>query len=126
MPETTSTVELVLDLDPELGRGLSEEGWETARQSCHGKLVRVRPGAWSLSTWGEVSDELAGFLIVYGLLCREIALRQRHLFELLGPGDGLQPPIVAGGPRSGHPRAAHEGGSEARLGSREDGTPATR
>ena len=64
MPNATSTVGMVLDLDPDLGRGLSEEAWETARRSCRGELVRLRPGAWSVAASGDVSKDLAGFLIV--------------------------------------------------------------
>ena len=99
----SSAVVRVLDLDPDLGWGLGEQEWDTARRACRGKLVRVGPGAWSVPAAAHVRDDLVGFLIVGGLLCREIALRERHLFELLGPGDVVQPPEVAGAPRLGGP-----------------------
>lgn len=99
----SSAVVRVLDLDPDLGWGLGERERDAARQACHGKLVRVDPGACCFPASTDVRDDVIGFLIVAGLLCREIALRERHLFELLGPGDVLQLPEVAEAPRLGAP-----------------------
>jgi len=101
--ELGSTIGLVLDLDPDLGWGLGEKEWDAARQACRGPLVRVQPGVWSLPASAGVRDDLLGFLIVRGLLCREVGLRERHMFELLGPGDVLPPPALGEGPRLGGP-----------------------
>jgi CRP/FNR family transcriptional regulator, cyclic AMP receptor protein len=98
-----SSVGLVLDLDPDLGWGLSEEERDRARRACQGTLVRVPAGAWRLPASAGARDDILGFLIVGGFMCREIALRERHLFELLGPGDVLQPPVVGDGPRLSGP-----------------------
>jgi len=35
----------VLDLDPDLGSGIGEERWETARHACRAKVLRVPRGA---------------------------------------------------------------------------------
>ena len=99
----SSAVVRVLELDPDLGWGLGEQEWDAARQACRGRLVRVDPGAWCFPASTDVRDDPLGFLIVGGLLCREIALRERHLFELLGPGDVVQRPEVTAAPRLGGP-----------------------
>jgi CRP/FNR family transcriptional regulator, cyclic AMP receptor protein len=91
----------VLDLDPDLGSGVDPEDWELARHACRGQLLRVPRGVWDLPPQFGQQDELFGLVIVEGLLCREVALRDRYMFELLGPADVLQPPVVGGRPRLG-------------------------
>jgi hypothetical protein len=91
----------VLDLDPDLGSGVRSEDWALARHACRGDLVRVPRGRWALPADAGETQVLAGLLIVSGLLCREVALRDRWMLELLGPGDILQPPIRADRPRLG-------------------------
>jgi CRP/FNR family transcriptional regulator, cyclic AMP receptor protein len=90
----------VLDLDPDLGAGISEEDWEDAREACRGDVVRVPGGRWHSSRIDRGRDDLVGALILHGVLCREVSLRDRCMLELLGPGDVLQPP-VDDGPRLG-------------------------
>jgi CRP/FNR family transcriptional regulator, cyclic AMP receptor protein len=101
--EPGAGVGLVLDLDPDLGWGLGEQEWNAARQACRGRLLSVQPGVWSFLASAGVRGDCVGFLIVSGLLCREIALCERRMFELLGPGDVLQPPVLTDGPRLGGP-----------------------
>ena len=91
----------VLDLDPELGSGIAEEQWETARHACRAKVLRAPRGAWSVPELAGERDDLIGLVIVEGLVCREVALRDRCMFELLGRGDVLQLPVAAGRPRLG-------------------------
>jgi hypothetical protein len=92
---------LVLDVDPDLGSGIGPEEWEAARHACRGELVRVRRGRWDLPAGAGERDDLIGLLIVAGLLCREVAVRDRHMLELLGPGDVLPLPAGADRPRLG-------------------------
>lgn len=94
---------LILDLDPDLASGVSPEEWESARLACTGQLVRVRSGAWQVPDWAGERDDLFAFVIVEGMLCREVGLRDRCMFELLGPGDVLQMPLLAGRPRLAGP-----------------------
>lgn len=66
-------------------------------------MVRVPSGAWRLPDSAEKRDDVFGFVIVAGLLCREVALRDRYMFELLGPRDVLQLPVLGERPRLGGP-----------------------
>ena len=70
---------------------------------CSGELVRVPGGAWQPAEWEGDREGVFGFVIVRGLLCREVALRDCYMFELLGPGDVVQLPLPTEGPRLGGP-----------------------
>jgi CRP/FNR family transcriptional regulator, cyclic AMP receptor protein len=91
---------LLLDVDPDLGADIGHEDWESARQACRGVLVRRPAGRWEPLLSGE-EGALVGLVIVTGVICREVQLRDRHLLELLGPGDVLQLPVSGDGPRLG-------------------------
>ncbi len=55
-------------------------------------MLTVPRGAWTSS-----ADAAAfAFVIVDGLLAREISLRDHYMLELLGPGDVLQPTVPPG------------------------------
>jgi hypothetical protein len=45
--------------------------------------------------------DLVGLVIVSGAVCRELTLRDRHMLELLGPGDVVHAPVENGSPRRG-------------------------
>src|ERR1700759_4389106 len=94
---------LLLDLDPDLARGVRPDDWESARSEWTGELVPVAAGAWQPLDWAAGRDDVFGFVIVAGLLCREVSLRDRYMLELLGPGDVLQLPVLAERPRLGGP-----------------------
>ncbi len=91
----------VLDLDPDLGAGLRAEDQEAARWACRGRVVKLPRGNWDYPELAGERDDLLGMVITDGLLCREVSLRDRYLFELLGPGDVLALPIVVDRPRLG-------------------------
>jgi CRP/FNR family transcriptional regulator, cyclic AMP receptor protein len=63
----------------------------------------VPAGVWEMPESAGERNHLLGFVIVQGLVCREAGLRDRHVFELLGPGDVVQPPVAAERPRLGGP-----------------------
>lgn len=46
-------------------------------------------------------DDVVGLVIVEGVLCREVSLRDHTMLELLGPGEVLQPPVHTGRPGLG-------------------------
>ena len=95
---------LILDLDPDLGSGVGEEEWGLARSACRGELFCLPTGVWRVSDSAGERDDLLGFVIVEGLVCREVGLRDRYMLELLGPGDVLQLPVaVPDRPRLGGP-----------------------
>lgn len=90
----------VLDLDPALGSGVSSEEWETARRVCRAVLVRV-PSGGRVPPADALAGDLVGLVLVVGLVCRELALRDRRMLELLGPGDVVHPPGESDWPRLG-------------------------
>jgi CRP/FNR family cyclic AMP-dependent transcriptional regulator len=90
-PQNHGDVGFVLDLDPDLGRGVCRADWDQARQACRGRLVSLPVGRNDLGLLVEDPGQLAGLLLIAGAVCREIKLRDRHLVELLGPGDVVRP-----------------------------------
>lgn len=92
---------LLLELDPDLAVGVPAEELEAARLLCRGQALDVPRGRWPIAQSGIARNEVAGLVIVEGVLCREVALRDRSMLELLGPGDVLQPPVVEAPPRLG-------------------------
>jgi CRP/FNR family transcriptional regulator, cyclic AMP receptor protein len=96
-------VNRVLDLDPELGSGIVDDEWDTARRGTLGSLVRVPRGPWALPSAGASDrDDIFGLIVVEGLLGREMALGEHYIFELLCHGDVLmlhaaEPPRLGSG-----------------------------
>jgi CRP-like cAMP-binding protein len=86
-----------------LGFGIPEDEWDAARHACRGPIVRVAPGRWNLPDAPGRAERVFVLVILEGVLSREIALRDRHLLELLGRGDILQLPIFDGRPRLSGP-----------------------
>jgi CRP/FNR family transcriptional regulator, cyclic AMP receptor protein len=97
----SGAVGLILDLDPELGRGIGAEDWELARNVCRGAVVRVPRGRWQPPPDAGEREDLLGLVLLEGILCREVLIRDRHLIELLGPGDVLNLPVLHGRPQLG-------------------------
>lgn len=114
MSTASLPVGLLLELDPDLGAGVWPEDWAAARRACRGDLVSVRRGRWTVPEAAGDRNDILGMLIVEGLLCREVALRGRHLLELLGPGEVLQLPVLATRPRLG-PSVALTAVTDAKL-----------
>jgi hypothetical protein len=54
-------------------------------------VVRLSPGAWDAASAYEASEHHRGFLVVDGLLTREVDVLGRRCVELIGPGDVLRP-----------------------------------
>jgi len=97
-------VGLILDLDSDLGSGIDEQERGLARRVCRGELLQVPAGVWRVSDWAGQRDDLLGLVVVEGLVCREVGLRDRYMLELLGAGDVLQLPVaVFDRPRLGGP-----------------------
>ena len=81
----------LLECDPELAEGLSEEAEARARARV---LVDVR--RYARGDWGVGPDDFdqwasLGLLIIDGLMTRAVTVADYTCAELLGPGDVLQP-----------------------------------
>ncbi|MBV9817136.1 MAG: Crp/Fnr family transcriptional regulator [Solirubrobacterales bacterium] len=81
----------IIDADPELGDLLAPDERERARRETLTRLRRVSPGAWDVRTSVEPEAHHRGFLIVDGLISREVEVLGRSCVELLGPGDVIRP-----------------------------------
>ena len=93
--QEAGVVGLVLDLDPDLGVGIAGDEWELARNACRGRVITVEPGVWDTVSATQRPADAVGLLIVNGLVAREVTLRDRHMFELLGTGDVIHPHPVS-------------------------------
>ncbi|MGI8713954.1 MAG: Crp/Fnr family transcriptional regulator [Solirubrobacteraceae bacterium] len=81
----------LIDADPELGDLLSRDERERARREALTRMRRLSPGAWSVSDAVEPDSHHRGFLIIDGLITREVEVLGRRCVELLGAGDVMRP-----------------------------------
>ena len=83
----------MLDLDPDLGRGLDESDLQTARRECRVTVMRVSAGEFRLPDGGrDGGSDVLALVVVTGVLARESALGHHRSLELLCPGDVLLAP----------------------------------
>jgi hypothetical protein len=81
----------IVDADADLAELLDPAEAERAR---HEALTRVRslsPGRWEVESALEADVHHRGFLVVDGLLSREVEVLGRRCVELIGPGDVMRP-----------------------------------
>lgn len=95
---TVTNAVSLLDLEPELGRGISHEDWQAARHAVRSHVVHLKRGRWGVLPGADKPGVMA-IVVSDGLISREIALGEHVVFELLGPGDVLLP--AAAEPDSG-------------------------
>ncbi len=81
----------IVDADPDLGELLDESERERARREALTRERRLSPGAWDAANAMEADAHHRGFLIIDGLLSREVNVLDRTCVELLGMGDVLRP-----------------------------------
>ena len=81
----------IVDADPELGELLDEREYEGARREALARVSRLSPGVWDATAALERDAHHRGFLIVDGLMAREVDVLGRRCCELLGHGDVLRP-----------------------------------
>jgi CRP/FNR family cyclic AMP-dependent transcriptional regulator len=79
----------LLDLDPELGRGLSPALREQVRRWLVVPVWTLPRGAWPAGAAQE--DGMMGLLVLDGVLSRSVSLGKIAYPELLGRGDLLRP-----------------------------------
>jgi CRP/FNR family transcriptional regulator, cyclic AMP receptor protein len=81
----------ILDADSDLADLLDESEAEQARRLAVTRVRSLSPGPWEALNAFETDQHHQGFLIIDGLLSREVEVLGRRCVELLGPGDVLRP-----------------------------------
>jgi CRP/FNR family cyclic AMP-dependent transcriptional regulator len=81
----------IIDADPELGDLLSESERDRARREAVTHARRLSAGEWKVADSMEPDRHHRGFMVVNGLITREVDVLGRRCVELIGPGDVLRP-----------------------------------
>src|SRR4051794_32739574 len=81
----------IVDADPELADLLDDEELERARHQALTRVQRLSTGEWDVSGALEPDVHHRGFLVVEGLLSREVDVLGRRCVELIGPCDVMRP-----------------------------------
>ena len=81
----------IVDADPELAELLDEREYEGARREALARVSRLSPGTWDAAAALEKDSHHRGFLLIDGLLSREVDVLGRRCVELIGPSDVLRP-----------------------------------
>jgi hypothetical protein len=81
----------IVDADPELAELLDASARSIARREAVTRALRLSPGPWDATAAAEPDVHHRGFLLVDGLLSREVEVLGRRCVELLGEGDVLRP-----------------------------------
>lgn len=80
----------LLDADPSLAAGLSEEELAVARRYAIGDVVELPRGRHQPQSVF-AGDGLLGLLVLDGLLIRQVSVADRQCGELVGPGAVMRP-----------------------------------
>jgi hypothetical protein len=81
----------IIDADPDLGELLDPAERERARHEAMTRVRRLSPGAWKAAEAFETDVHHHGFLVIDGLLSREVEVLGRRCVELIGDADVLRP-----------------------------------
>jgi hypothetical protein len=81
----------ILERDPDLAEGLSEQEFEEARRVLVAPAVTLPRGDWSPRRERLAGHAHLGVLVLDGLLTREVDAAGTLSAELVGPGDLLRP-----------------------------------
>lgn len=90
MGSVTNLISIV-DADADLAELLDESERERARREALTRVRALSPGEWDAANAIEPDLHHRGFLIIEGLLSREVDVLGRRCVELLGAGDVLRP-----------------------------------
>ncbi|MFZ0041812.1 MAG: Crp/Fnr family transcriptional regulator [Solirubrobacteraceae bacterium] len=91
MAGNSSELISIIDADPELGDLLDEADRKRAQREALTRVRRLSPGDWNVAEAIEHDSHHRGFLIIDGLISREVEVLGRRCVELLGSGDVLRP-----------------------------------
>jgi len=86
---------LLLDAEPDLASGLEPTLEAEARRHLKAPVARLAQGPWDPRLSPSAGSPHCGFLILEGLLAREVVLAAGASVELLGSGDLVEPPTRA-------------------------------
>jgi CRP/FNR family transcriptional regulator, cyclic AMP receptor protein len=89
-PLRNGSVVRLLEIDPELGSGLSGDRLEAAKRDVIGRVRTLPPGPWSRSDYRRFDAAVIGLFVIDGVLAREVSLSNTTCTELLGHGDLLR------------------------------------
>ena len=81
----------IVDADDDLAALLDDAQRERARRDALARVRRLSAGTWDAGSAAEAGIHHRGFLVIDGLLTREVDVLGRHCVELIGPGDVLRP-----------------------------------
>ena len=81
----------IVDADPDLADLLEAGEVERARRDALMRVVKISPGGWDAASAVEPDVHHRGFLVVEGLISREVDVLGRTCVELLGHGDVMRP-----------------------------------
>src|SRR5436309_2024049 len=81
----------IVDADPELGELLDDDQRARARREALTRIAHLSAGEWDAASAVRPDLHHRGFLIVDGLLSRQVNVLGRECVELLGDGDVLRP-----------------------------------
>jgi CRP/FNR family cyclic AMP-dependent transcriptional regulator len=81
----------VLEVDPDLGQGLDQQGFAVAKRELVAETLTVARGVWELDPAWAATGAVLGLLILAGVLARDLVIGRRRSLEILGPGDMVRP-----------------------------------
>jgi CRP/FNR family transcriptional regulator, cyclic AMP receptor protein len=82
----------LLDADPDLGAGLSEDDLTEARRHAIAPTLDLETPGWDPSGLrATAEDGWLGLLLIDGLMIRRVTVGKRRACELFGPGDLIRP-----------------------------------
>jgi CRP/FNR family transcriptional regulator, cyclic AMP receptor protein len=81
----------IVEADPDLAERLAESDRERARREALTRVQRLSPGDWDAIAALQPDIHHRGFLMVDGLISRDVEVMGRQCVELLGHGDVLRP-----------------------------------
>jgi CRP/FNR family cyclic AMP-dependent transcriptional regulator len=87
---STATISIV-EADPDLADLIDPRELDRARHEARAQLLRLWPGEWDAVASLQPGRHHRGFLIVDGLLSRDVQVLGRRCVELLGHGDVMRP-----------------------------------
>jgi len=91
MSAPRSNVISIVDADSDLADLLDHDDLERARRDALARVQQLSPGDWDPEVAREADVHHRGFLIIDGLLSREVDVLGRSCVELLGHGDVMRP-----------------------------------
>jgi hypothetical protein len=81
----------LIDADPDLEAVVAPEQREHARRDVLARVAHLSPGSWEATASREPDGHHRGFLVLDGLLTREVEVIGGRCVELVGPGDVVRP-----------------------------------